>query len=106
MFMGLKILGRKCPCCENQISLRNRVVAVYDFSVKCDRCNNHMELKKIIIVVNMALSNFSAALLMHASGAPVNFYFFISMSILALFVILPLITIICFSFKISDINWY
>lgn len=94
------LLFRDCPCCKSNITVVQRVVALYDFSIHCKQCGCTMELSTTVIFVNMLISQFLAIVVMRVffNGEKTLMYFF-SLELWALLIFLPIITTMSFASK-------
>ena len=72
------------------------MIALYDMSVGCKRCGLQMEISNVVFVINMAFAHIFAAIVMHLTGMEKSFLYFFIAELWALFIFLPLITLLCF----------
>lgn len=90
---------RRCVSCGGKFSASQKMVALYDISVGCKHCGLQMELSLVVLIVNMSFAHIFAAIVMHFTGMEKSFFYFFIAELWALFIFLPLITLICFGVK-------
>jgi hypothetical protein len=92
-------ITRKCLRCHHPISLPNRIAAVYDFGINCNECGCRMEISGLVLFFNMFLCQLAGYLMMASLRVERGPAFYILLEIWALFVFLPLISIVVVGVK-------
>lgn len=92
----MKDVKRSCHRCDTKLSVVQRVLAIYDWSIQCKKCGHLMEISFIVLFANMLISQFFALLVVSSMLPERNLNFFILTEIWALFIFLPVISIFSF----------
>jgi hypothetical protein len=92
----MRDIKRSCHRCNTKIPVVQRVLAIYDWSIQCNKCGHLMETSFTVLFVNILISQFLALLVVRTMFIARDLNFFILTEIWALLVFLPVISIFSF----------
>lgn len=90
---------RSCFRCGGKISPLKRVIAIYDFSTECAHCGSCMELSPLVLFTNMLFAQLFGFLWVQLFLEHRTYSFFLVVEVWALFVFLPLITLLSYGMR-------
>jgi len=92
-------MNRKCASCDHPLSPIERLAVVYDFGIHCRRCGCWLEVSNAVLFGNMFFSQLAATLVMNQMMTQRGPVFYIVLEIWALFIFLPLLSLVIYSVK-------
>lgn len=92
----MRDIKRSCHRCNTKIPVVQRVLAIYDWSIQCNKCGHLMETSFTVLFVNILISQFFALLVVRTMFVARDLNFFILTEFWALLVFLPVISIFSF----------
>lgn len=92
----LRDIKRSCHRCNTKLPVIQRILAIYDWSIQCKKCGHMMETSLLVLFANMLISQYFGYLVVRAMLIERNYNFFFITEVWALFIFLPLISIVSF----------
>lgn len=94
-----KDIKRACHRCNERISVVQRLLAIYDWSIQCRKCGHLMETSITVLFANTLIAQFLAFLVVRSFLTERGLNFYLIVEVWAIFIFLPLISVFSFGLK-------
>lgn len=91
--------SRCCPSCGSRVPRLQRVLAVYNMTIRCVTCGRSLEISGPILIANAVLAGLCSVLVMQFMAIEKDVFYFLITAIWTFFIFLPIISLLCFSVK-------